>query len=276
MALREGSLWDTEFGVTDIDALSAAFNERAIWQSTLAAADSFWVASQSARSPLDGEVLWAWHLLALSVGNFKRQAPISLPVLGNPLVAPPTPRPNEVEIPVSERLAITLKVDDPDSWRLFCKTVDGIGVATASTLLSALWPGKHIVIDRWDIDAARGLDYRDAVANKLVEGGGLKDHAVSWTAYEWLLKRVLAKAEATRRPPVEVERALFILAPRAQAAQIAAYMERKNVRRKRDVPKKALVWDGPHGYESFLLSELVAARQKYQAGWSPPASFSAN
>ena len=42
MALREGSLWDTEFGAADIDALNAAFNERAIWQSTLAAADAFW------------------------------------------------------------------------------------------------------------------------------------------------------------------------------------------------------------------------------------------
>ena len=199
------------------------------------------------------------------MGNFKRQAPISLPVLGNPHVTPPTLRPDEVEIPVSERRTITLKVDDPDTWRLLCKTVDGIAVATASTLLSALWPGKHVVIDKWDIDAARGLDYTDAVANKLVKAGGLKGDAVSWTAYEWLLKRVLAKAEATQRPPVEVERALFILAPRALAAQIADYMKRKSVRRKRDIPKKALVWDGPHGYESFLLSELVTARQKYQA-----------
>jgi hypothetical protein len=36
------------------------------------------------------------------------------------------------------------------------------------------------------------------------------------------------------------------------------------VRKKRDVPKRALAWDGPHGYESFLLSELVAARQNFQ------------
>jgi hypothetical protein len=264
MARREGSLWDTEFGVADIDALNAEFNERAIWQSTLAAADAFWAASESARSPLEADLLWAWHLMVLSVGNFKRQAPISLPVLGLPHVTPPTLRPDEVEVPVSDRKAITLKVDDPDTWKLLCKSVDGIDVATASTLLSALWPGKHVVIDKWDLDAARGLDYTDAVANKLVKAGGLRGDAVSWTAYAWLLKRVLAKAEAIQRPPVEVERALFILAPRAQAAQIAAYMKRKNVRKKRDVPKRALAWDGPHGYESFLLSELVAARQNFQ------------
>jgi hypothetical protein len=264
MALREGSLWDTEFGATDIDMLNRAFNERAIWQSTLAAADAFWVANQSERSPLNRELLWAWHLLVLSVGNFKRQGPISLPVLGNSHVAPSTLRPDEVEVPVSERKAITLKVDDSGTWRRLCKTVNGISVATASTLLSALWPGKHIVIDRWDIDAARGLNYRDAVANKLVKAGGLRGDAVSWTAYDWLLKRVLAKAVETQRTPVDIERALFILARRAQAAQIAAYMKRNNVRRMRDVPKKAFAWDGPDGYESFLLRELVVSRQTYQ------------
>jgi len=68
----------------------------------------------------------------------------------------------------------------------------------------------------------------------------------------------------TQRTPVDIERALFILARRAQAAQIAAYMKRNNVRRMRDVPKKAFAWDGPDGYESFLLRELVVSRQTYQ------------
>lgn len=267
------SLWDADFGADEIDALNAAFDESAVWESTLQAADAFWTASGRTRNPLDEDPLWAWHLLVLSVGNFKRQAPITLPRLGDRGSRHMDSRPEQVEVPVREDKTILLKVDDPETWIALCKEVRGVSVATASTLLSALWPGEHVIIDIRDINAARGLDYADAATNKLVKAGGRQGDPVSWTAYQWLRPRVLAKADDTGRQPVDVERALFILADRAGRAQVRDFMERYGLTKKRDVPRD-LPWVGEHGYEFFLRAEMAAARSEYRASQSSSSSAS--
>ena len=267
MASETASLWNSKFSAEVIDALSSSFDESAIWDSTLKAAEAFWAASHQAHSPIEREPIWAWHLLVLSVGNFKRQAPITLPRLTQHHDSGGIARSPQVKVPVGEAKTITLKVDDPVTWEALCGAqggIPGISVATASTLLSALWPGDHVIIDIRDINAARGLAYADAVAHELVKEGGLQGDPVSWTAYKWLRPKVLAKAAETVRHPVDVERALFILADRANRAQVAAYMKRHGLTKKNEVPDD-LPWDGNDGYQSFIRSEMVAARNDYEA-----------
>jgi hypothetical protein len=97
----------------------------------------------------------------MTAGNFKRQTAISLPKLQDPPDAT-----HAAGGQVSFRIEVkgewkTVTRDDADSWE-HLTGIDGIGVATATTVLSALWPGSHVIADRRDMVAAIGLAYEEA------------------------------------------------------------------------------------------------------------------
>ena len=163
-----------------------------------------------------------WHHLVMSVGNFKRQGgPISLFELpsslepteldGDPL--------EECNVLVRSRIsgvttAIRLTADDPMTWRLLDQ-VDGLAVATSTTLLSALWPGRHFVIDVRDLNAAIALDYVEAQAMG-VDPESQRNVVTTWEWYGWLRDKLFLKTlELKSADPtitlVEVERALYLL-----------------------------------------------------------------
>ena len=171
--------------------------------------DVLWLAEKFAASqPGSTDATRAWHHLLMAVGNFKRSA-------GN--IAPePLPSPRRIAAP--QRLlvpglnGIVLDRDDPTTWRKL-KAITGLGegVPTASTVLSALWPGVHVIIDRRVVAAAIGLKWGGtAPANSYLP------HR-TWTLYEKYRSVVLAAAKRTRWQPVEVERALYVLDARVMA-----------------------------------------------------------
>jgi len=97
----------------------------------------------------------AWHHLILSVGNFKRQAPIYLA----PLRATRAPEatdegPRVVWIP--EDGGFSLRAEDPSSWVRLVR-IHGIETATATTLLAVLWPEQHLIMDTWVFNVANAM-----------------------------------------------------------------------------------------------------------------------
>ena len=84
-----------------------------------------------------------------------------------------------------------------------------MGVATATTVLSALWPGYHVIADRRDIGAGIGLAYVEAYRERLLKAAGDDGETVSWKRYCWFRPKVIARAEAIGVQALDVERALY-------------------------------------------------------------------
>jgi len=140
-----------------------------------------------------------WHHLVMSVGNFKRQGG-SISLLELPSSLEPTGLDGdpleECNVLVRSRIsgvtsAIRLSADDPMTWRLLDQ-VDGLAVATSTTLLSALWPGRHFVIDVRDLNAAIALDYVEAQAMG-VNPGSQRNVMTTWEWYAWLRDKLFLK-----------------------------------------------------------------------------------
>ena len=176
------------------------------WPNVSWTAKRFWEAQWS--SSTDGALTRqvAWHHLVMTAGNFKRQAPISLPELHDDPGAHFDGDRGSFRLEVGGGLA-TLARDDPASWE-HLTSIDGVGVATATTILSALWPGFHVIVDRRDIGAAIGL-YEEAAHEGLLRSAGYKGEVVSWKRYRWFRRKVVAWAAAIAVEAVPVERALY-------------------------------------------------------------------
>jgi hypothetical protein len=171
--------------------------------------DIEWVAQQfmrqSSSDPVDAAV--AWHHLVVAVGNFKRSTGRNYPVH--------LPLP-DLEFQPSDHFTIPgygldVDVSGAKTWGHLTKAIHGFDVPTATTLLSAVWPGRHVIIDRRDIVAAVGLtttawDSRGYEDAKLPPR---KPYYAYWDLYEWLLPVI--RATAVGVSPVEVERALYVL-----------------------------------------------------------------
>jgi hypothetical protein len=144
----------------------------------------------------------------MTAGNFKRQAPICLPDLPDVLDAGHDAGDQaSFTIQVEDELR-TVERDNPDSWE-HLTDITGIGVATATTLLSALWPGYHVIADERDIGAAIGLAYEEASSEGLLRSAGYYGEVVSWRRYRWFRPKVIGRAEVIGGKAVDVERALF-------------------------------------------------------------------
>jgi len=237
--MTDASLWETNFDAQAIKKLSGKFTEDDAWLSIRTAAESFWAAPSVDKPPHDPDVMRAWHLLVFSVGNFKRQAPITLPRLSHPESWEPEKDgpPEKVTVPLMDGESMDIDVTDRKTWIGLKDSIKGFGVATTSTLFSALWPGRHIIIDVRDLNAAIGLDFQAAKTARLVKEADRTGDFVSWAAYDWLQERVTTKAKKLGLEPVEVERALFILDRLAYAAQADAWRAKQAGGSRRKVPE---------------------------------------
>jgi hypothetical protein len=121
----------------------------ALWRGVQAAADRVHLARGADRS-------WAWNHLLLAVGNFKAQMPI-FPGPLPPATASENPARSEtLEVPVPDG-HLTLRVEDPATWRKLSKRIRGLAVPRTTTVLSALWPGRHLIADWRALSAAAAL-----------------------------------------------------------------------------------------------------------------------
>lgn len=188
------------------------------WPNVLWCAEQFWQAQLSGDA---GRRKETWHHLVMAAGNFKRQGGSQIRLLR--AVRPGHVWPNESKRPTSctvPTLTGDVRVDlgDPVTWRLLTenkRSVRGLGVPTATTLLSALWPGAHVIIDVRDLTATVGLNLDEVVGNRWVRQ--LQDPVrvrASWGWYEWLQPKVIAKAHNVE--PVAVERSLYELDARVK------------------------------------------------------------
>ncbi len=91
-----------------------------------------------------------------------------------------------------------------------------MGVATATTLLSALWPGDHIILDIRALGAligVTGISGKGWYAARVGEGSETRKglDSIDWNDYAWYRAVILAESRALNTFPVNVERALFVL-----------------------------------------------------------------
>lgn len=189
------------------------------WPNVQRAAMQFWDAQKGGDELAKATT---WHHLVMSVGNFKRQGG-SISLFDLPSSFEPTGLDGDpledCNVLVRSRSsgvtsAISLAADDPMTWRLLDQ-VDGLAVATSTTLLSALWPGRHFVIDVRDLNAAIALDFVEAQA-KGVDPASQGNVKTTWEWYGWLRDKLFVKTQELKTADatitfLEVERALYLL-----------------------------------------------------------------
>jgi hypothetical protein len=156
-----------------------------------------------------------WHHLLLAVGNFKRSAGTMLPL--RELLQPAG---NVTRLDTFEVSGIVqLRRLDPETWRTLTTEptkIKGIEVPTASTLLAALWPQDHAILDvragtaLLDLTAGRSC----RIPEDLNETGSIPPR--DWELYVQYRQFVVKTAEALTAAgdscsPVEVERSLYFL-----------------------------------------------------------------
>jgi hypothetical protein len=164
------------------------------------------------KSPNESAIRSTWHHLLLAAGNFKRSGGLILP-LSEALDSEPerSGLSQEFAIPGESATQRRVACRDAASWS-HLTNLEGLGVPTATTVLSALWPDDHAIIDRRDTTAATALgapqlwdrlDYAKPTDNL--------SHTEYWRLYGWFRRAVLATAKREGCKPVCVERALFVL-----------------------------------------------------------------
>lgn len=190
-----------------------------VWPNILWVAEQFW----QAQSDDEVDHLETWHHLVMSVGNFKRQGGTQICLFGAVPVGGALPTSDDHRESCRVQLMsgeVVLHRDEPSTWARL-NEVKGLGVATSTTLLSALWPGAHVIVDRRDLNAAIALNLAQTVDQWGIDPDSSKGIQVSWDWYQWLRERLLSKAEELRAadPEIrldEVERALYTLDGRVE------------------------------------------------------------
>jgi hypothetical protein len=187
-----------------------------LWQDVQTAADRVHLSRGTDRS-------WAWHHLLLAVGNFKAQ----MPLFPEPL--PPAPggenleRGETLEVPVPDG-HLTLQVEDPATWRQLSEHIRGLAVPRTTTVLSALWPGRHLIADWRSLSAAAALvGARNGWAHAPVEPERTDQARVDWENYSWYRRTALECASQEGLHLIQVERVLYTLGDAMPEATWTAY-----------------------------------------------------
>lgn len=184
------------------------------------------------------ERAWAWHHLLLAVANFKTQATLFPPVL---LPAPETmslQRQDVLVVPMAVG-TLELSAEDPAAWAQLSQ-LKGLREPRATTVLSALWPGRHIVMDWRALSAALALaGARLGWDSSAVDPGSTRRAIDSWKSYAWYRETVLKAASQVGEPPVIVERALWRVGRKARGMTWTKYADQVEERLQQLVQDRA-------------------------------------
>ena len=82
-------------------------------------------------------------------------------------------------------------------------------VPTGSTILSALWPGVHIIMDRRDFAVTVGL-LASKGASIVPAGSAASLYAANWAEYRWFRSLITGEASRLKLPAMTLERALYV------------------------------------------------------------------
>jgi hypothetical protein len=135
-------------------ALADSWNDGGLWEDVMSLSRRCWEDCSS------GDAALRWHHLVLAVGNFKRQAGRMSPPRISGLSESPGVSRETFRIPSG----LVLHRDEEDSWRELEAGFHGVGLATATTLLAALWPEHHFIFDRRVHEAADGIRIEGGLA----------------------------------------------------------------------------------------------------------------
>jgi len=193
-----------------IDALSAQFLPAGaeLWDDIRYLAGQF-----TAAAPGSNDWIVTWHHLVLAIGNFKRQGGTRLfPAPLPRSTAPPTP--GQVVVPgrgSGREASFKLDVAARATWQQLQTATAGLGTATTTTLLAALWPEGHFIFDGRVLNAANGL--RIAEGDLPMAGVDLASHLTPASTLDHYIEVhawVSATAQLVGRQLQDVERALYI------------------------------------------------------------------
>jgi hypothetical protein len=162
--------------------------------------------------------------LLLAVANFKTQATLFPPGL---LPAPETMSLQREDVLVVSAASGTLELraEDPLTWTQLSQ-MKGLREPRATTVLSALWPGRHIVMDWRALSAALALaGARLGWGSSAVDPGSTRRAIDSWESYTWYRDTVLKAASQGGERPLMVERALWRLGRKARGMTWAKYAD---------------------------------------------------
>jgi hypothetical protein len=154
----------------------------------------------------------AWHHLLLAAANFK--APVKMYAAALPGRVRPAHRPagQVLQVPAGNG-NLEISADDPMTWRALAAGISGLGIPRTTTVLAALWPRQHVIMDWRALSAALALaGSRLGWEMSRVDPLSTAPAEKTWQNYDWYRKAVIECAERLHRPPVDVERALYRLA----------------------------------------------------------------
>jgi hypothetical protein len=118
--------------------------------------DIAWLSRRVWDAGNDDERRLRWHHLVMAVGNFKRLGGRRL--RPEPLASAPgteaVGQTDHIRIPGGTLLTC----EDPASWAQLKDTLPGAATSTTTTLLAALWPTRHFILDWRVLAAVAGLD----------------------------------------------------------------------------------------------------------------------
>jgi hypothetical protein len=194
-----------------------------LWADIVALAEDVWT---TAAGPSQG-FQRNWHHFLMAVGNFKRQTPVFVPGPRINALNQGAPVVGRTQLVVPVGIGFYTLVQGANAqpattywpttnWAAWTAHVHGFGTPTATTALSALWPGSHVIVDVRDLRATIGL----LVANgsNVVPGNSNQGVDTDWDEYGWFRQLLVEEAVRLEVTLLELERALFLgdqLVPRA-------------------------------------------------------------
>jgi hypothetical protein len=97
----------------------------------------------------------------------------------------------------------------------------GFAIPKTTTVLASIWPCRHLILDRWDLGTAIGLqgadedgratgDFSVAQLDNLWSRA-IKERGFNWQNYQWFRQTALETAKEHGTRLIDVERTLLIL-----------------------------------------------------------------
>jgi hypothetical protein len=178
--------------------------------------DILWLAQLAWTAGNDDERRMRWHHLVMTVGNFERQGGRRLRPAR---ISPPgdlasAGRPDQFRIPD----ALPIVCEDVASWRRLESSLHGAAAATTTTVLAALWPDRHHILDWRVLAAVAGLgvvaggdsDLRLVASNR-------RDQLLPTVEQYSMVRPLLVRlADEAGLPLRTVERALYLMSRSVQ------------------------------------------------------------
>jgi len=172
--------------------------------------DIAWLSLRVWDADNDDERRLRWHHLVMAVGNFKRLGGRRL--RPEPLASAPGPeavgRADHIRIPGGTLVTC----EEPGSWSQLRDTLPGAAAPTTTTLLAALWPTRHFILDWRVLAAVAGLDVTSGgPSHGIAEASSGDFLEPTLDRYRTVRELLIFSADESRTPLQVVERGLYVM-----------------------------------------------------------------